>query len=71
MREIEEIRQQLNLTQSEFAQLIGITRMSYLNKISGDSSFKVGELIKISELCNEDVVVKNGADMYSFKITKL
>lgn len=71
MRDIESIRKQLNLTQPEMAQELGISKRSYINKIEGDTSWTINELIKISKLCEEEIVVKVGIDTYSLRITNV
>lgn len=69
--DIESIRKQLNITQNDMAQELGISKRSYINKIDGETSWTINELIKISKLCNDDIIVKVGLDTYSFKITNV
>ena len=71
MLDIESIRKQLNLTQPEMAQQIGISKRSYINKIEGATSWTVNELINISKLCDDDIVIKVGVDTYTLKISNV
>lgn len=70
MAEIEKIREQLNLTQREFSQTIGISLRSYLSRLSGDVSWTAKDLLEIHKLCDDEIDIKNGVDTYSFKISK-
>lgn len=70
MKDIEAIRKKLNLTQTELAQELGISKRSYINRIENESDWKIGELIKLSNLCNDDITVKCGVNTYSINIRK-
>ena len=70
MAEIENIRKQLNLNQTELAQELGISRRSYNNRIE-DNDWKITELIKLYNMCNQEIEIKCGANTYSIKINKI
>lgn len=69
--EIEKIREQLNLTQREFSQAIGISLRSYMSRLAGDVGWTSKDLLKIHELCGDDIVIRNGIDTYRISITKI
>lgn len=71
MQTVENIREQLNLTQLEFSQQLGISKRLYNYKISGETEWKISELIKLTELCKDDIAIKHGGDTYSINIKKL
>lgn len=71
LKEIETIRNELNLTQPEFAQEINISLRSYLNKINNEQEWKLNELIKISNLCKDEIKIKNGMNTYLISIKKI
>lgn len=50
---VEEIRRSHNLTQKEFAKIIGISKRSYYNKVYGVKPWLPAELAVISKYCNE------------------
>lgn len=70
MADIENIRKQLNLNQTELAQELGISRRSYNNRIE-DNDWKITELIKLYNMCNQEIEIKCGANTYSIKINKI
>lgn len=71
MADIESIRKKLNLTQQEFSQSIGMSRRSYTYRLAGDGCWTIKELIRIHDLCKEDIQVKYGIDNYSITIKKI
>lgn len=71
MLDIESIRKQLNLTQPEMAQQLGISKRSYINKLEGETNWTINELINISKLCDDDIVIKVGVDTYTLKISNV
>lgn len=70
LKDIETIRKDLNLTQAEVAQELGISLRSYLNRINNETEWKLSEIIKISNWCNEDIKVKSGMNTYLISIKK-
>ena len=69
--EIEEIRKTLGMTQQEMADVLDISRRSYLNKVQGINPWLASEIIAISKLYRKKIALKDGEESYSFKIDKI
>lgn len=67
---IEDIRKKLNITQPEMARELGISKRSYLNKVDGETDWRLNELIAISKLTDEDITIESGLKSYSIKIVQ-
>lgn len=68
-KEIEEIRRDSGMTQSEFARYIGTARRTYLNRITGERPrWYFEELIKVAELNEGEVIVSTDGTKYRIKI---
>ena len=67
MRDIETIREQLHLSQEEFARMLGMSRRSYLYRLEGKLSWKIRELAIISSYCNDEIAVNVEHDTYLFR----
>ena len=50
------------------AQELGISKRSYIYKIDGIHDWKLQELIKISELSNEDISISRNGSSYTIRI---
>lgn len=71
MLELNDICKQLNITQQELSDYLGVSKRSLNYRLDGDQKWLLNEIIKISELCNDDIAVKSGLDTYSITIKKL
>lgn len=72
MPEVEQIREQLNLTQRQFSQAIGISLRSYISRLANEVCWTSKDLFKIHELSGgDDIVIRNGVDTYQISIKKL
>lgn len=69
--EVEEIRKTLGMTQQEMADVLDISRRSYLNKVQGVNPWLVSEIIAISRLYRKKIAMKDGEESYSIKIDKI
>lgn len=59
------------MTQAEFAQELGISKRSYINRIDNESDWCLKELIKISQMCDDEIKIKSGVNTYSVKVKKV
>lgn len=64
----EEIRKRLNLTQTEFANSIGMTRRGYQDRLYNNPNWRLSELIEIAKLNENQVKVIYNEKEYIIKI---
>lgn len=71
MLEIKNICKQLNLTQAQLSDILGISKRSLNYRLDGDQKWTINEIIKIAELCDDEIAIQSGINTYSIKINKL
>lgn len=71
MLELNRVCEQLNITQQDLADYLGIAKRSLNYRLTGDQKWNINEIIKIAELSNDEIAIKSGVDTYSIKISKL
>ena len=71
MRDIEEIRKQLNLTQAEMAQMLGMSFRSYCSRIAGEQEWKLGHLITVADHSDGEIAIRHGQHDYIISIKKV
>lgn len=68
--QVEDLRVQLNLTQKQFAQKLGLSLRTYQGRLMEETNWTFEELLKISELCSGEIAVQFGGDTYLVDIKK-
>ena len=69
---IEEIREDNELSQVDFAQALGMSRRTYLNRLSGDApDYLVKEVVEASKYNKGKVKVKVGSEEYEIEVRKV
>lgn len=73
---IEDLRNQLGVTALDFARELGLSKASYYLRENGNQSWKIHELIRISELMkqvtdDDRIELKSGLNNYSINIKKI
>lgn len=67
----EEIRKSLGLSQTDFAELLGLKLRTYTYRLKGSFPFLSTELLTMSKLGNCDVEIKIGDETYTVKLNKI
>lgn len=71
MLEIKKVCEQLNLTQKQLADELGISKRSLIYRLDGEQKWNIQEIIKIAEMCNDEIAIESGINTYSIKINRL
>lgn len=66
----EEIRDTLDVTQHEFARMIGLARRTYIARIVQEQDWKFKDLVYLTSLNDGKVKIKNGNEFYIVSIKK-
>ncbi len=70
-KEIEQIRKDANISQDEFAKMIGASRRTYNYRITNEQPWILNEVIIASTLNKGKVKVKVGDSFYDITIKKV
>ena len=73
---VKEIRKKLKVSPSEFASELGLSKVSYYNRLHGQQEWKLSELVILAELLkkvsNEETIeIECDAATYSIQIDKV
>lgn len=63
--------EQLNLTQQQLADELGISKRALIYRLDGEFNWNVKEIIRLWQLCNDDIAIESGVDTYSIKINRI
>lgn len=73
---VKEIRKKLKVSPSEFASELGLSKVSYYNRLHGQQEWKLSELVILADLLKkvsdeETVEIECDAATYSIQIDKV
>lgn len=67
----EELRSELGLNQSQFSQMLGLSRRTYNARLMQEQDWKLHDLIKLCAISDGRILVQSGQSSYIVSIAKI